>query len=162
MFKIKNIKRKQNILNNLKIIISILCLSILSTILTEENFLNVVRAEYEGEVGTVNQSGNDNDWVTENFDDIQIFSDVYEDENVTNNFFKYIKDVKQQGMKTYWYLDSNWYEEEKSFDDVVSQSDKELLSTYEEEYMGYADTVEHFTPHWAGYSDFNVYGVTMK
>ena len=25
-----------------------------------------------------------------------------------------------------------------------------------------ADTVEHFTPHWAGYSDFNVYGVTMK
>ena len=72
VFKIKNIKRKQNILNNLKIIISILCLSILSTILTEENFLNVVRAEYEGEVGTVNQSGNDNDWVTENFDDIQI------------------------------------------------------------------------------------------
>jgi peptide/nickel transport system substrate-binding protein len=24
------------------------------------------------------------------------------------------------------------------------------------------DKVEHFTPHWAGYSDFNVYGVTMK
>ena len=24
------------------------------------------------------------------------------------------------------------------------------------------DVIEHFTPHWAGYSDFNVYGVTMK
>ena len=24
------------------------------------------------------------------------------------------------------------------------------------------DRIEHFTPHWAGYSDFNVYGVTMK
>ena len=24
------------------------------------------------------------------------------------------------------------------------------------------DKIEHFTPHWAGYSDFNVYGVTMK
>ena len=24
------------------------------------------------------------------------------------------------------------------------------------------ENVEHFTPHWAGYSDFNVYGVTMK
>ena len=25
-----------------------------------------------------------------------------------------------------------------------------------------SDNVEHFTPHWAGYGDFNVYGVTMK
>lgn len=25
-----------------------------------------------------------------------------------------------------------------------------------------SDRVEHFTPHWAGYSDFNVYGVIMK
>ena len=25
-----------------------------------------------------------------------------------------------------------------------------------------ADHIEHFTPHWAGYSDFNVYGVTVK
>ena len=25
-----------------------------------------------------------------------------------------------------------------------------------------SDTIEHFTPHWAGYSDFNYYGVTMK
>ena len=24
------------------------------------------------------------------------------------------------------------------------------------------DTVEHFTPHWAGYSDFSFVGVTMK
>ena len=24
------------------------------------------------------------------------------------------------------------------------------------------DVIEHFTPHWAGYNDFNVYGVTMK
>jgi peptide/nickel transport system substrate-binding protein len=24
------------------------------------------------------------------------------------------------------------------------------------------DRVEHFTPHWAGYSDFNVYDVTLK
>ena len=24
------------------------------------------------------------------------------------------------------------------------------------------DRIEHFTPHWAGYSDFNVYGVTVK
>ncbi len=25
-----------------------------------------------------------------------------------------------------------------------------------------SDRIEHFTPHWAGYGDFNAYGVTMK
>ena len=35
------------------------------------------------------------------------------------------------------------------------------LFTLQHQYV-LSDRIEKFTPHWAGYSDFNVYGVIMK
>lgn len=46
-------------------------------------------------------------------------------------------------MKTFLYLYSEWYEENRTFDEVLSQSDNELISNYVDEYGRYDFPLEH-------------------
>ena len=62
-----------------------------------------------------------------------------------------ITDEKER-MAEYAALEKKIVEEDAAWIPLFSLQHQYVLS----------DRIEHFVPHWAGYSDFNVYGVTMK
>ncbi|MCR5187113.1 MAG: hypothetical protein K6D97_08405, partial [Clostridia bacterium] len=140
MFRIKNIKIRQTFLNSLKIIISILCLSILSTFFIEKYFLQLSNASsvFPEDVGDM----------TEDYDEVYTWEDIkvfeysfYDGEIVKKEFFEYTKDVPQDGVKILKYLFFYWYEEDKTLHDIISDSDMFLLMSYDAEYTRWSDNV---------------------